>query len=118
MYLELHHPTSSMATFEDNENNSVKRYSFKNWFQTSMTLAYSKWVVLKLCFHISLTLFSFLISFKVIVIVRLLIKIQSFRKCSTSGSCIFISFFLESLPHKSNPFLFIKINQKYHFVRF
>jgi len=47
MYLELHHPTSSMETSQENQNNSAKRYSFKNWFQTSMTLVYPQWVSLK-----------------------------------------------------------------------
>ncbi|QCE03288.1 hypothetical protein DEO72_LG8g1312 [Vigna unguiculata] len=32
-----------MATSQENENNSAKRYSFKNWFQTSMTLVHPQW---------------------------------------------------------------------------
>ncbi|QCD95974.1 hypothetical protein DEO72_LG6g672 [Vigna unguiculata] len=32
-----------MVTSQENENNSAKRYSFKNWFQTSMTLVHPQW---------------------------------------------------------------------------
>jgi len=64
-FFELHHPNSSMATYKENENNSTKRYSFKNWFQTSMTLVHPQWVSHKVVFS-----FSFNASF----IVRLLEK--------------------------------------------
>jgi len=67
MYLELHHPTSSMMTSQENQNNSAKRYSFKNWFHTSMTLVHPQWVSLKVVIS-----FTFNTSF----IVRLLEKIN------------------------------------------
>ncbi|QCE03287.1 hypothetical protein DEO72_LG8g1311 [Vigna unguiculata] len=37
-----------MATSQENENNSAKRYSFKNWFQTSMTLVHPQWKIIRL----------------------------------------------------------------------
>jgi len=56
-----------MATSQENENNSAKCYSFKNWFQTSMTLVHPQWVSLKVVIS-----FTFNASF----IVRLLEKIN------------------------------------------
>jgi len=56
-----------MATSQENQNNSTKRYSFKNWFQISMTLVHPQWVNLKVVIS-----FTFNASF----IVRLMEKIN------------------------------------------